>query len=265
MNSPSWFQEVSPGDRSMHQHLMSGANQWGRTKFASSFAQGGYAAAVFADTSQGRMDAYMGRNQSISGSKEHIQRMRQLAANTSDPAAKAKINKQISGLAKNGGVGSMGKAIGGALLYGGMTAGLVVAPFVATEGSITDRSKAAVSGAAFEVGSGVGGLAGKRAAANVIGKSFLGRTVASGAVRLGARMAGGFAMTAVAEAGMAGVDHMRDLGSKTRMNGLEWGQQNGAFDTQRAHTMRQQSLQQMNNGTMSARSLLGREAVYLHQ
>lgn len=46
---------------------------------------------------------------------------------------------------------------------------------------------------------------------------------------------------------------------------FEWGQHNPAFDTQRAHTMRQQSLSMMNRGQNTARSLMGREAVALHQ
>lgn len=37
------------------------------------------------------------------------------------------------------------------------------------------------------------------------------------------------------------------------------------FNTQKAHTMRQQSMALMNRGAMSSRSLLGQEAVYIHK
>lgn len=149
------------------------------------------------------------------------------------------------------------------------------------EGGPEQKFMAGVSAAgemaAFDVGLGVAGnIARKRIgafAATNSGKFVFGnaaRRVASLGVR-GGLMAGtaGALVTLGVAGGLYGgykaVDYLAQRGAASRSPNLEWGGLSKSMTTRKAATMRQRSLAQMNRGAMSARSLMGREAQYLHR
>jgi hypothetical protein len=60
----------------------------------------------------------------------------------------------------------------------------------------------------------------------------------------------------------------RLVDNERRRRGIEWNGwagQTQVFNTQKAATMRQRSLEAMNRGMMNARSAMGREASFMHR
>ena len=87
--------------------------------------------------------------------------------------------------------------------------------------------------------------------------------IAGGAASFAGGMIGAYLVTKPIEYGIEKWEEgvQRELDAR-KMN---WVGNTDVFDTQRAHTMRQTSLEAMNRGMMSARSMMGREAMMLHQ
>lgn len=159
----------------------------------------------------------------------------------------------------------------GAFAGPAFAASMILEPVISTDGGPGDKFKAGARGmtemAGFEVASSFAGKGIARLAKTSGGQFALGKH-ASKIAKWGRLSKGNLGIMAIgigAEGAYEFQKHLADIGSKQRMSGLEWGKGSPGMDTQRAYTMRQQSLQQMNRGQMSARSLLGREAQYLHQ
>jgi hypothetical protein len=151
-----------------------------------------------------------------------------------------------------------GRAIGGGGLLGfGITAGVVAASGVMTEGSMQEKARAMTSAVGMEVGFAAGSKVGLGIGAAIGGP--VGGVVGF----LAGGMIGGIAGGELTDAITRIPDKMVDAQRQSR--GLDWGQHTAAFQTQRAHTMRQRSLAAMNRGEMSARSLLGQEALFVHR
>jgi len=235
---------------------------WGREAFASNFARGGVTSAFFAAT-PGEAWSAAWRPALEYGSSEHISNLRRIQKtnpnnlNIADTIKKAELaGKTGKGMFK----GMVGKMGGPAL-----NAAFVAYEAYNTPGGATEKSRAAATAGVSFVGFGVGmkvGFASGVTAGVAIGGPVGG--VIGGVVGgLGGGIVGGL----LAEKGMGGIfsatDNMVERERARRT--LDWRRDQSAFNTQKAYTMRQQSLQMMNRGMMNARSILGREAVMLHQ
>lgn len=140
--------------------------------------------------------------------------------------------------------GFFGKAghIGGI----GLGIGQFALPAIFTEGGPLERGKAALRGApssAAWIASDI--------AVNALGGGLLRSTVA------------GFIASEAASLGVDFIEHLQGIGSRGRGQ-QNWGM-SSSFYSRKAYTMRQQSLEAMNRGQMSARNLMGQEASILHQ
>jgi hypothetical protein len=130
---------------------------------------------------------------------------------------------------------------------------------LATQGGPKEKIKAGLMGLGDQAGFSIGGYLGKAVGARV------GGAIAPAVGGLAGGLIGGIAIGAAIEGGIAFGEHLQDLGSRNRLYGWKWAQNNPAFNTKRAATMRQQAMQQMNRGMMSSRNLLGQEAQMVHQ
>lgn len=257
MGLPSWIQNIpdeSPGGlMGDARHAMQG---FVRNQFMSSFAAGGMAAQAYGPTSRSRMAAVLSR-EARPGSPEWVRRMEGMK-NTPGASSTAIDNmiadKRASyrpGREKLTKLGMMGKALG--------PIGFMAMPAigVVTGEGAYGKAKGGLVGVAdstgFAIGMGVGRLAG--AAIGGIG------AVALGPIAIG--MAAAYGASAIAEKGFEIAEGI--VGRERKKRASEWGRSNPAFDTQRAYTMRQQSLSMMNRGQNTARSMMGREAVMIHQ
>jgi hypothetical protein len=150
----------------------------------------------------------------------------------------------------------------------GFVKGLLPAAFVGydvysavnSQGSAGDRSFATGTALASNLGAWGGAKAGALIGAAVGGPI-------GGAVGF---LAGGLAgYTGVSTVAYKGYDFANRLvENERRRRGVEWsewGGQTQVFNTQRSATMRQRSLEAMNRGMMNARSLMGREAGFMHR
>ena len=151
------------------------------------------------------------------------------------------------------------------------TASMVLGSAISAEGGPGNKFKAGARSlsemAGFEVATSFAGKGIAAAARTKAGRFALGKH-ASKVGKWGRLSRGNLVVLGTALAAEGAYEfqkHLADIGSQQRMTGLEWGKGSPGMDTRRAYTMRQQSLQMMNRGSMSARSLLGREAQYLHQ
>ena len=231
------------------------AHVWGRQQFAKSFARGGFASTVFA---QNRTEMLVNpwRRKQAQGTAEYNRRLRQLQKHH---RGSSKIGAAIDAAKKGKPSG-----LGGSLMGGGLMAAFVALPAFTTEGPVQERARAVTSGlgafAGFEVGSKAG-----------LGT---GAAIGSFATPVGAVIGGAIGYIAGGLIGSVAGEELTDTltripdrmvdRERSRRN-LDWGTHTKAFQTQRAHTMRQQSLAAMNRGQMSARSLLGQEAVFVHR
>lgn len=255
---PSWFENIpqKPTGNFWQQSKQEFA-QWGRNQFASSFAAGGYAAQAFGPTPSSRMSAALGVSSVEVGGPEHIRRLRQMA--NLPGANKSKINAAISKMEKQGiAKSSAFKSVAGGALGIGLTAAMIVEPMISAEGGIGEKAKVGAVGIGDLAGWGVGEYAGRAIGARI------GGALAPAAGGLAGGLVGGMLISGAVQGGIAFAEHLQDLGSRNRIHGWKWGQNNPAFNTRKAATMRQYSLQQMNRGMMSSRSLLGKEAQIVH-
>jgi phage tail tape-measure protein len=259
----SWFEtNTSPNPGALNGARWD-AHVWGRQQFAKSFARGGFASTVLAP-SRTEMLISPWRRKQAQGSPEYSRRLRMLQ---SRHPGSSKIAKAIEA-AKSGKAGGLGSS----LMGGGLMAAFIALPAITTQGPLAERARAVTSGlgafAGWEVGSKVGTGAGAATGATIgallgpIG-TVVGGIVGGVAGWAGGGMAGSMAGEELTDALTRIPDRMVDR-ERSRRN-LDWGTHTKAFQTRRAHTMRQQSLAAMNRGQMSARSLLGQEAVFVHR
>jgi hypothetical protein len=251
----SWFSQNPNPNASFLQRSMWNSHVWGRQQFAKSFARGGIASTMFAPTRK-EMLLSPWRFKHKEGSPQYIKNLRKLQQmHPNNPG----VNKALAAVEK-GSARGVGRALGGAAIG----AAMVAMPAFTEDGPIQERARAVTKGlggwAGFAIGAkagaGVGAVAGS--IVPVVGTA-IGAVV--GAVAGG--LAGSFAGEGLTDYLTRIPDRMVDRERARR--GLNWGQHTAAFNTRRAHTMRQQSLALMNRGAMSSRSLLGQEAMYVHR
>jgi hypothetical protein len=232
------------------------AHQAGRSLFPSSFARGGFAATAFAPTA-GEAFVSPWRRTHQSGSPQHITNLRRMqAANPSNKRIAKALQRAESGPAKTGFFGGItGLGVRGAF---------AALPAFTTEGGVYEKGMAVAGGAAAVVGWDVGmkvGMGVGAAVGSVV--PFAGTAIGAG---VGA-LVGAFAGSMLAEEGFRAAAEIptRMVEETRKRRGLNWVGDTSAFNTQKAYTMRQQSLQAMNRGMMNSRSVLGREAMMIHQ
>jgi hypothetical protein len=237
------------------------AHVWGRQAFAKSYARGGIAATVFAP-SRKEMILSPWRKKFTEGSPEYVQRLRKLEAVTTDPRAKQGIQKAI-GQASSGKRSLVRGGLSG-VAGAGLMAAMVLYPALTEEGPANEKARAVTKGVGAMAGWAVGSKAGMGIGA-AIGSYVPVVGTAIGAVvgYVAGGLIGSGAGEAVTDAITRVPDRMVDRERSRRK--LEWGNNIAAFTTQRASTMRQQSLSLMNRGQMSARSLMGQEATFIHK
>ena len=251
-----WMEEARAGAAATQVDF----NAWGRAQYMNNYAQGGIASHMFPHQDikarhglRGALGmktpvgsrAYKANLQSIikHGSKEEV------------AAATKLLGKKSSSIVSK---------LGRAALGGAMGAAFLALPALTTEGSIGDKGKAVAGGAANWAGSVAGMKAG------IVGGAAIGSFVPVIGTAVGA-LAGGIAGFWY---GGQGAEHLMGMGIDTfdriaergkRSRTSNWIGDMSAFQTQKAATMRQASLQMMNNGLMTARSALGNEGVMFHQ
>ena len=256
-----WFEETRVNNLS---NKLSGygntLGQWGRGRFASNYAQGGLASYVFSP------GCNLPWGSVAEGSDEFFTRLK--AMKKAMPQASGRIDKVMEKAGKTGGISGLG------VLGGAVGAGFMIAPMFTAGGSLANRAWATGANAAnyagFSVGSSLGANSGMAIGA-AIGSSILpGLGTAAGGVigAVGGWVAGGLGLSTLAEGGVNAarryVDNKAVVGKRQRtFSG--WGGNTAALTTQKASTMRQMSLQLMNQGLMSARSGLGHEGVMFHR
>lgn len=261
-------------------------NLWGQQTFASNYTKGGITSYMFSPGGRRPGGIFGGAKE---GGYRHIRRLEKMRDSgryntkaiqgvidrVNAPKAggtPAKPWKELSKVGKVGRVGSkMMKAAfsmpGGVIIGGAMGAYM-------TEGDATDKATGAV---AFGIGSTIGWHVGSKAGvwAGAAAGAAIGSVVpvvgtAVGGLIGGAigYLGGGFGGAYLGEQATFGIkstmDKKVDIARKQKYASGWYGDQS-AFNTQKAATMRQYSLQAMNQGMMSARSGLGHEGVMVHQ
>jgi hypothetical protein len=250
----NWFQQNPTPNPGYLQQSMWNAHVFGRQQFAKSFARGGIASTMFAPTRKEMLLSPWRRKHSI-GSTEHINNLRKLQKlHPENPG----ISKALASTQK-GTSSSLIRGLGGGVLG----AAMIVAPAF-TEGPIQEKARAVTKGIGGMAGFAIGAKAGTGIGA-AIGSFVPVVGTAIGAVvgGIAGGIGGSFAGESATDYLTRIPDRMVDRERERRK--LNWGQHTAAFQTQRAHTMRQQSLMLMNRGAMSSRSLLGQEAMFVHR
>jgi len=242
----------------IHGTMKWGAHKFGRSAFPSAFARGGgYVSSAFAPTTKEALTAPWRKKHKV-GSMEHIHNLRRMQAEKPNSKAIQRAITKAETSASKFGAGKLAASIG-------MGAAMVALPAFMTPGSGLEKARAAAGGVASIAGWEIGmraGMGGGAALGNFI-LPGVGGLIGGG---VGA-IAGGLAGAIGADAGFQALSRIPDRmveRERARRN-LNWRGDTTAFMTQSAHTMRQQSLQAMNRGQQSARSMLGREGVMLHQ
>jgi hypothetical protein len=205
------------------------------------------------------------RHKHAAGSPKYIRRLTELQRMHKGDTGIAKALKEARKMGGGGfaGAGAIKYALGGAFVTSAIFATLGAMEAGAGQEGV-EAARGATIGIADFIGWEVGSKAGMGIGA-AIGSAIpiVGTAIGAGVGYLAGGMAGAIAGGSMTEALTRIPDRLVEREqSKRRLN---WGVQSPAFNTQRAHTMRQQSLSMMNRGTMSARSLLGREAMFVHR
>jgi hypothetical protein len=252
-----WHAKNPDPNPSFYGKLRWEAHTWGRQEFAKSFAKGGFAATAFAPTAK---EAFISpwRRKALPGSRQYIANLEKLRGMY---PRDMRIKEAIETARKPLKAPKVGMGLGGGALMGAM----ILAPAFMTEGPLHEKARAVTSGigmfAGWEVGSKVGMGAGAAAGTAVL--PGVGTAIGAAVGYLAGGLAGGFAGEEVTDVLTRIPDRMVEKERSRRK--FDWGMHTAAFQTQRAHTMRQQSLAAMNRGQMSARSLLGQESVFVHR
>lgn len=229
------------------------AHRWGRQQFAGSFSRGGWSSVLFAPTQQDAFNAWRFKTLK-EGSTQHISNLEHMLAQNPGDEKLTKLLKKARKPHKLGGM--FGRTVGAAF---------VALPMFTTPGGLKEKTKATISGAAgyggMLVGAKAGGLAGAAVGSAIL--PGLGTLVGGGIGALVGTLTGGIA----AEEAASGLLNIPDtiVERERKRRNLNWVGDMSAFNTPRAATMRQMSLQAMNRGLTTARSALGREAIMLHR
>lgn len=249
----NWFQENPVQNPGFMQKARWQSHVWARQRFAGSFASGGFASTAFAPTSGDALSSPW-RSKPTVGSYQYMENLRQLQKmhpkNRSIQKAINNVKRPVHKGAFSRGMSSLMSVAGPAAVIGGSI-------YFAEDNTPHEIARSITTGIGADIGWIIGAKAGAGIGAAVGGP--LGAVVGGALGAIGGGIAGGQltdAMTRIP-------DQMVD--SQRRRRSLDWGKQNAAFNTQRAATMRQQSLAAMNRGQLSARSLLGQEAVFVHK
>lgn len=263
--SDNWFaQQVNPHDKDFFKSFgtaMAGmqwdVSSWARQQFASSYARGGFTATAFAPSRKEALKSIL-RRPVKSGSQEHIRRLEKIQQlHPENKGVEKALGKARAAKITKGGVAS--KAFGPALGIG-----FAAHTMISTEGGVAEKAEAGIGFAAgtlgwipgAKIGAGVGAAVGTFAGP-------LGTIVGAG---VGALAGGMLGWTGAEEGVKFAASVPRRLVEREReKRQMGWGTPNAAFYTRQAATMRQVSLQAMNRGMTTARSAMGREAMFLHK
>lgn len=245
---------------------------WGQQTFAGNYSRGGIASYMFSPGGR-RPGGLFGETKA--GSSSHIRKLERMRE--SGRYDKGKIDKALERATAAGNkaktpwkdLGGMSKAgrVGGMMLKAGPMALITgVASAAMTQGSAGDKLTAGLAmGIGTTVGWEVGSKAGMAAGA-AIGSVVPVVGTAIGAVA--GYIIGGLSGAYAGEQGIHGIKGMMDKRvelARKQKYASGWYGDMSAFNTQKAATMRQYSLQAMNQGMMSARSGLGHEGVMVHK
>lgn len=244
----NWFDKNPNIDASFMQRGMWKAHTFGRQQFAKSFARGGIAATMFAPTRK-EMLLSPWRLKNAEGSLPYLQNLRKLENLHPESAS---IKKAIAAV----GTGAP-RGVGKALAGGALGAAMVALPAFLEDGPIEEKARAVTKGLGSWAGMGAGTKVGV-SIGTIVGGPVGGLIGAAAGMLIGS-IAGEELTDSITRI----PDRMAERERSRR--GFNWGQHTAAFQTQRAHTMRQQSLALMNKGSMSSRSLLGQEAMFVHR
>lgn len=254
-----WFDQ-NPNPSSILGEMRWDVHEFGKQYFPGAMARGGgYASAVFAPTTREAMAAPWRRKAKYGGTR-HIENLRRLQA--ADPGNK-RIAKAIEKASAASGPSKfhIGKFAGRV----GIAAAFTALPALTTPGSGADKARAAAGGLVGQVGWELGSRAGMSVGAGIGSAILPGIGTAIGAAA--GFIIGGMAGAVGFDEGFQALTRIPDrmVEKERARRNLNWKNDMSAFQTQRASTMRQLSLQAMNRGQMSARSMLGREGMMLHQ
>jgi hypothetical protein len=231
-------------------------HEFARSYFPSSYARGGFATTAFAPTAKEAFVSPWRRTRKY-GSPQHIANLRRMQAiEPNNKNITEAIQKAERGPGKVGALKRAGRF--------GLGAAFVAVPMFTTPGGLEEKARATAGGVAGIVGWEIGSRAGMgigAAAGSLLGP--VGTAIGAGAGYVAGGLAGAIGFDEGFQALSRIPDRMVER-ERARRN-LNWRGDPTAFMTRAAHTMRQQSLQAMNRGQMSARSMLGREGVMLHQ
>lgn len=256
-----WFEQTTANVHSKDDWLTSigkSARQSFALSFHDSFARRGIAATVSART-PGFAFRNVFNRPFEHGSPEHINNLKKLQRMEPDNESIAEALKR----ARAPKATSFASKLARGALGGVGSAAFTVLPAFVTPGGVKEKGRAVVGGIVGGAGAHGGMLAGAATGA-ALGSVFpvIGTGIGLVAGGLAGALAGGLGTDYLYQKvlGVAdrAVDRQRD------MRKLDWVKDQSAFQTKRAYTMRQQSLQAMNRGMTTSRSLMGREAMFTH-
>ncbi len=251
----NWFNQNPTPNPGYLQRSMWNAHTFGRQQFAKSFARGGIASTMFAPT-RTEMLLSPWRAKHAEGSAQYVNNLRKLQKlHPNNPG----IGKALAATEKGA-----ARGIGRGLAGGALGAAMVVAPAFMENGPAEEKARAVTKGIGGLAGFAIGAKAGAGIGAAV--GSFVPLVGTAIGAAVGA-IVGGIGGSIAGEEGTDFLTRIPDrmVERERAKRRLDWGNNSAAFQTQRAHTMRQQSLALMNRGQMSSRSLLGQEAMFVHR
>jgi hypothetical protein len=227
----------------------------GRQAFASNYAQGGISSWMFPQEGVDTRSLFKARY----GSARHVRNLEAMAQNAKTPEAAARYQKTLT-KAKAAGPTPRGGGLMGLTMMGAF----VALPAFTTEGGWQEKSRAVAEGMGAFAGWEVGAKAGMMTGATV-GSAI--PVIGSAVGAVAGYIAGGF-LGSEAGAGAVGsgidvIGRIHARGRRARTS--NWIEDTTAFNTRKAYTMRQASLQMMNTGMNSARNAMGHEGVMFHQ
>ena len=263
-----WAQEA----RATAQGIQSSFNVWGQGQWMNNFASGGISSYMF-PTDDIRIRRGLFGSKVRPGSRAYdrnLQAIINARGGGSEMGEKALgLQKQYGGFANRIGVRGLGGRLakgargiaGGSILAGGFMAYTAYS----TKGTAYDKTKATLGvagsfaawGPGMHAGMAIGGAIG--ALVPIPGAGIVGALAGAAVGGLAASAAG----QAITEATIGSLNSIAERGKRRRVS--NWVGDTSTFHTQKAATMRQASLQMMNNGMMTARNALGNEGIMFHQ
>jgi len=254
-----WFAENPHGPHpGVRGELAWDVHNLGRSWFPSGIARGGgFASTAFAPTTGEAMRAPFRRKLDY-GSAGHMANLRRMqAADPNNLNIKKAIDKASQGPGRASSLKHAARL--------GIGAAFVALPAFVTPGSGQEKARATAGALVGQVGWEVGTRVGMSVGAGVGSAILPGIGTAVGAAA--GYLIGGVAGAIGFDEGFQALTRIPDrmVEKERARRNLNWKNDMSAFQTRRASTMRQMSLQAMSRGQMNARSMLGREGVMLHQ